>query len=369
MKCSIKLYLLVLFIAVLSGCGNSHDNEEQSSGNAESVDSRSMAVTVNIPEFPFSENDAVRIDKSLIEIFAQEYVYEEGEGKTAAEFFLGYLPLKTADMLCSGSSNFETARLLGNLYVSGYFGGIWLRDALGSNTQEAQALIRDSSPDDLKDVLDKGDNSLIFNILMMAADTKVKMAGSSDFTALAACRLSMPAFLLIYGYNWGYFNYVMNNPPEDAGDIERPCNCSRILDCNVPGLTLETLNKYKSSRDLLENPGNASGVSALRWYEMKLITDIWANGSVNTGSDVWEHIMNENMDKETYVLLLDLSARFMLVAEMSIMPAMKGYVDTDVKACRCGLLEQAAMIVWAGSYFMGLSSDAATGTFPSINGL
>ena len=82
-----------------------------------------------------------------------------------------------------------------------------------------------------------------------------------------------------------------------------------------------------------------------------------------------KHIMNQNMDKETYALLLDLSARFMLVAEMSILPAMKGYAEADSDACRCGLLQQAAMIVWAGSYFMGLSSDVPAGTFPSINGL
>ena len=288
MKDSFRLYLLMLFIAVLSGCGSAHENDEQSTANVESVETQLMAVTVNIPEFTFNENEAVTIDKGLIEIFAQQYVNEEGEGRTDAEFFLGYLPLKTADMLCSGSGNYETARLLGNLYVSGYFGGIWLRDALGGETQEAQSFLRDASTDDMKTVLDTGDNSLIFNILMMAADTKVKRADSSDFTALAACRLSMPAFLLIYGYNWGYFDYILNNPPVGAGDIERPCNCSRILDCNVPGLTLETLEKYKSSRDLLENPENASGVSELRWYEMKLLTDIWANGAVNAGSNVWE---------------------------------------------------------------------------------
>jgi hypothetical protein len=369
MKDGSRLCLLIVFIAVLSGCSSSRDNDVQSSGNVESLKTSISAVTVNIPEFPFKENGSVMIDKELIEVFAQQFVTTQGEGKTDAEFFLGYLPLKTADMLCSSNnSNYETSRLLGNLYVSGYFGGIWLRDALDGNTQEARSFLRDASPDDMKAMLGSGDNSLILSILMMAG-SKTRMAGSSDLTALAACRISMPAFLLIYGYNWGYFDYILKNPPEGAGEIGQPCNCTRMLDCNVPGLNIETLEKYKASRDLLENPNNATGLPVLRWYEMRLITDIWAKGAVNTGSDVWERIMNDSMDIKTYTLLLDLSARFMLVAEMSILPAMKGYAEGDADACRCGLLQQAAMIVWAGSYFMGLSSDAPVGTFPSINGL
>jgi hypothetical protein len=370
MKGSFRLFLIMIFIAVLSGCGKTHANNEQLSAGTESDKTQLMQVTVNIPEFPFNENESVTIDQGIIETFAQQFTAGVGEGKTDAEFFLGYLPLKTADMLCSGNINhYDTDRLLGNLYVSGYFGGIWLRDALGGNTQDAQSFLMDALPDDVRSTLGSGDNSLIFNILMMMAGSKIKRAGSNDFTALAACRLSMPMFLLIYGYNWGYFNYILTNPPEGSDEFEQPCNCSRMLDCNVPGLTLETLDKYKGSRDLLGNPEKAKGISVLRWYEMRVLTGIWANGAVNTGSGVWKNIMNENMDKETYILLLDLSARFMLVAEMSILPSMKGYAEGDAEACRCGLLQQAAMIVWAGSYFMGLGSDAPAGTFPSINRL
>ncbi len=271
-------------------------------------------------------------------------------------------------MLCSGNiKHYETSRLLGNLYISGYFGGIWLRDAMGGNAVNSRSFLNDIMPGDLKAAAVSGDNSMVFSILVTMAGSKVKRSDSNDLIALAACRLSMPSFLLIYGYNWGYFDYILKNPPEGAGGIEQPCNCSRMLDCSVPGLAIETLDKYKSSRDILEHPENAKGLSVLRWYEMKALSGIWAEGAVSTGSGVWKNIMNENMDKETYLLLLDLSARFMLVAEMSILPAMKGYAESDTDACRCGLLQQAAMIVWAGSYFMGLSSDSPAGIFPSIN--
>jgi len=370
MRCLI-FYSMIIFGAILAGCGNSPYSDVHSSDNAQPAVLKSEnAVTVSIPEIPFKQNSAVKIDREVIETFARQYVAEKAGTWTNEEFFLGYLPLKSADMLCTATEGaYETRRLLGNLYVSGYFGGVWLRDAMGGDTKEAETLLSGTLSDGTGETMDSYPVSVVFDVLMKAASMKIKRAESGGLASIAACRLSLPSFLLIYGYNWGYFDYILNNPPNGAGGVERPCYCSRMLDCTVDGLNLVTLNEYKDERDLLETPRKAGGVSALRWYEMSLLTGIWANGAVSTGSGVWKNIMNEDMDKDAYALLLDLSARFMLVAEMSIMPAMKGYADSDVDACRCGLLEQAAMIVWAGSYFMGLSSDAPAGTFPSINGL
>jgi hypothetical protein len=246
---------------------------------------------------------------------------------------------------------------------------VWLRDAMKGDTHQAETLLSDTLSEGTGEEVESSPVSVVFDVLMSATALKIKRADTGGTASIAACRLSIPSFLLIYGYNWGYFDYILNNPPNGAEGVERPNCCTRLLDCNVDGLNLETLNEYKDERDLLENPREATGVSALRWYEMRMLTGIWAEGAISTGSGVWKIIMNEDMDKDAYALLLDLSARFMLMAEMSIMPAMKGYADSDVDACRCGLLEQAAMIVWAGSYFMGLSSDAPAGTFPSINGL
>jgi hypothetical protein len=371
MKRDLKSYILIILAAVLAGCGDSRSNDVQSSENAQPLALKSEeAVTVSIPEFPFDENQAVKIDKDVIEMFARQYAAEESGTGTNEEFFLGYLPLKSADMLCAaGDDAYEIRKLLGNLYVSGYFGGVWLRDAMRGDKKRAEVLLSETLSEGTGETIDSSHVSFVFDIIIAAAAMKIKRAESGGSASIAACRLSLPSFLLIYGYNWGYLDYILNNPPEGADGIERPCYCTRMLDCTVDGLNLETLNEYKDERDLIEDPRKATGVSALRWYEMRLLTGIWAGGAVSTGSVVWENIMNEDMDKDAYALLLDLSARFMLVAEMSIMPAMKGYADSDVDACRCGLLEQAAMIVWAGSYFMGLSSDAPAGTFPSINGL
>jgi len=67
-----------------------------------------------------------------------------------------------------------------------------------------------------------------------------------------------------------------------------------------------------------------------------------------------------------YNLLLDLSARFLLVSELTLLSMMKGYAECDYDAGKCGILQEAGMTIWATSYFMGLTSDLPEGTFPEL---
>ena len=73
------------------------------------------------------------------------------------------------------------------------------------------------------------------------------------------------------------------------------------------------------------------------------------------------------MTDEAYGPLIDLSARFMLVSELTLLPTVKGYAEYDEESARCGLLQQAGMMAWLGSYVMGLSSTLPEGTFPELN--
>jgi hypothetical protein len=367
------IFIGVVLMIAASGCSSTgSDDGSQVFDKAELDGIVGKSVSVAIPDFPFTGNDAIEVDKTLIESFAVDYIAENPGEVSDAEFFLGYLPLKSADMLCSSSPDVPDAKkLMGNLYVSGYFGGVWLRDNMGphSASHSSDSLAKMNylvATENLSSEADPEDPGLVFNVLTKAIEMKMKRARGSDAAAIISARLSITPFLMIYGYNWGYFDYVMKNPPEGAEGIVPDCECKRMLDCRVPSVKLETLDKYKPYRDVLENPKMADGLAALRWYEMKLLTGLWAEGAVRTGSGVWENIMNENMDVQAYRLLLDLSARFMLVAEMNLIPAMKGFAEGNADDCRCGLKQQAAMIAWAGSYFMGLSSDAPAGTFPKM---
>lgn len=68
-----------------------------------------------------------------------------------------------------------------------------------------------------------------------------------------------------------------------------------------------------------------------------------------------------------YNPLVDLSARFMLVSELTLLPIIKRYAGYDETAGQCGMLQQAGMMAWSGSYVIGLSLFLPEGTFPELN--
>lgn len=52
--------------------------------------------------------------------------------------------------------------------------------------------------------------------------------------------------------------------------------------------------------------------------------------------------------------------------ELCLLPTMLGYAEVDTEAGKCGLLQEAGMMVWAGSYCMGLASKLSEGTSPAL---
>jgi hypothetical protein len=370
----IIIVAVTLAFAVISGCDTNADGtmgNDPADGQLEICAAcENQAVgnpRVVIPSYPFWNTDVIAVDMSLIRKAAAEFCAEKGAEANAPEFIMGYLPLWSADRLC-GSDGGQTAvaALLGNLYISGYFGGLWLRDALGGGEelQDMQGTLKGILEDAAADEADFSGSRPVFMILTSIARMKVNTAISgNDLATRIADRVSLDPFLMIYGYNWGYFMYILDNPPDGMVPPEGYDEvCPRFMDCDIPGVTLETMRTYKPVLNSLYAPETP------RWVEVNSLMRLWGQGAVATGENVWGIIMaNSTMSQPaTYELLLDLSGRFMMMAELSLLPAMKGYAEGDMAAGRCGLLQEAAMIIWAGSYFMGLGSDQPDGTFPEL---
>lgn len=373
MKSSSLSLLLIAVILTAMGCHSSQDSSPATQPGASEADqsSASKNLTVQIPDLPLSTGSVLTIDADMIADLARAYYAQSGQSISPQAFFLGQLPLWSADQLCNASSDQATiGKLLGNLFVSGYFGGIWLRDALQTESQSTTAAalqtVKASLPNELIIAALPDTNTLLSDTIIAIAWQNVRNAlTGSDTAVMLSARLSIEPFLMIYGYNWGYFNYILTNPPTGSTPSELYLHvCKRLLDCELPGVQLTTLTRYQPVLDQLYPENDDS--SSLRWLEMRAALALWGQGSVQTGAGVWEHIMNNQMSGPVYELLLDLSARFMLIAELCLLPTMQGYADGDDTAARCGLLQEAGMIVWAGSYFMGLASSAPVGTFPQI---
>ena len=321
--------------------------------------------TVVLPQFPFWDNPTIEINETFILELALDYCTNVGENASGVEFFLGYLPMWSADELSHTSEKSQIGKLFGNLYLSGYFGGVWLRDALSpnnTNSKDISEVLMKLMPNVLGVEMETKSDKFIFYVLTCFAGglTDIALQGRNN-TIFIINQFSIKTFLLFYGYNWGYLNFILENPPNGTIPPDDIIVFNRFLDCQMPGVEFESLNQYKSVLDKLYNP------PTWKWLKMRIALELWGKGSVSAGQDVWENIMdNSELSSSVYNLLIDLSARFLLVSELTLLSMMKGYAECDYDAGKCGILQEAGMTIWATSYFMGLASDLPEGTFPEL---
>ncbi len=349
------------------------DNSINPSGSLYSTSDKASPIihntgieqTVVLPQFPFWDNPTMEINETFISQLALDYCTNAGENASGVEFFLGYLPMRSADELCHTSGKSQIGKLFGNLYLSGYFGGVWLRDALSSNntnSKDISEVLMKVMPNVLGVEMETKSDKFIFYALTCFAGglTDIALQGRNS-TIFIVNQFSIKTFLLFYGYNWGYLNFILENPPNGTIPPDDIIVFNRFLDCQMPGVEFESLNQYKSVLDKLYNP------PTWKWLKIRIALETWGKGSVSAGQDVWENIMdNSELSSSVYNLLLDLSARFLLVSELTLLSMMKGYAECDYDAGKCGILQEAGMTIWTTSYFMGLASDLPEGTFPEL---
>jgi len=364
------LFLVLGVAVVISACGGQDGvggNGCGSCGNG-----RGTEASIVIPDLPFWENPILEIDALLIADHGSEYCAESREAPSSADFLLGYLALRSSDDLCQmPPAKEELGKILGSLYLSGFFGGVWLRDALHPREVDPQGLATAMMPAMGAASLGEipgGESQPVFHFLTNVAENLID-TGLEGQSVFVANFLSLNPFLMIYGYNLGYLEYIMANPPLGVLPPEKVIECQDFLDCEQPGAVLATLEKYKPVLDNLysRDPSASQNPSGLRWLQLNRAVETWGKSSKAIGESVWKNIMDmSSMRAPAYELLVDLSAGFMLVAELSLLPTMQGYAEQDLEAGRCGLFQEAAMVVWAGSYFMGLASSLPEGTFPEL---
>lgn len=334
-------------------------------------------ATITLPsDTPFWTNNYIIIDQASIVGIATTYCAEQGANANALEFFCGYLPLKTVDKFCTTSpSREQMKKYLGNMYISGFYGGVWLRDVLFSNTSDPNAtdlmsVLMEMMPQAMKSIMALGADEPIFQGVAGLGGEAVNLAMDGSLLDIIHHNYaSIDAYLTIYGYDYGYYFYLIDNPP-DGITPESPLQCSRFMDCTMTDFTLTTLNQYKPVVDkVYKNEWwKVWDPTALKYADMYTHMTVTGEGSVDTGSLVWEQIMgSSDLFDAAYEPLIDLSARFMLVSELALLPSMQGYCELNKTAGKCGLLQEAGMMIWLGSYMLGLSSDLPEGTFPVLN--
>ena len=320
---------------------------------------RASGAEIDLPPYPRVATDTFTVDEGAIEADAEAYCAENPRGD-AVDFYLGALPQGALDALCLAPDP-DVAALLGDLYVSGYFGGLWLRDALLPSSQRIPlplpAGVGEGARGPLLD-------AAVVKALGAAAGRAVERAtAGGDREAVVATRAALAPLLYLYGYNLGYLQVLVAHPPPGMPAPVGSLSCGpELLDCQSDEVLLAVFDAYEPALSAIAQPDSP------RWRRVAALVEANGASAVAEGAAVWEDILAEDdVAAEAYLPLVDVSVGFLMVTDAAVLAASTAWGEGDPEAARCALLLEAGLTVWSGSYFLGLASDDPPGTFPQLS--
>ncbi len=319
------------------------------------VSTAAPGVSVRLPQLPVASGASFTISTDAIAGVAADYVAAGGDPADSARFFFGDLAVSSLQTLANPDITSGQVRTqLGNLAVSGYFGGIWLRDNLRDNG---------TAPDPNADTatVDLTVSSIGIHLFdaLAAGLTGAAGAGNPWITTTVA-HASVPVLLALYGYNRGYLDVILQNPPAGVPSMADTLTCRGFLDCSSSAFPLQIATSYDTALTNLADPPN------LPWLEMTA----WAKlleTATGAGRFVWENIARAGAFSPTsYAALVELSSDYLMVSKAAVLSSMIGAAEGNGDIAAAALRLQAGLWMWSGAYFSGLASNAPVGTLPAI---
>lgn len=313
-----------------------------------------VGVSVDLPTMPVRNGLSFTVSNAEITDVADAYVAAGGDPDDSPQFFFGDLAVASLTELAEPAPSREDVRVqLGNLAVSGYFGGIWLRDNLTEAPDPAPAPPAEA-----------GGLNLIsrfgFRLFGGLAGLFTTWAqDSSPWMVTSLTNAFTPVLLGLYGYNRGYLEYLLDNPPPGVPSMKDTLSCTSFLACDSTAFPIELANRYDSALVSLADPPDT------RWRTMATWTSLLEN-TTDVGEAVWRRIAPGGFSPTSYVALVNLSSAYLMISKATVLSGMLGYANDDAPAARNSLRLQGGLWMWSGTYFAGLASDAPAGTIPTI---
>lgn len=322
-------------------------------------------VTVRLPPMPVRQGASFVVSPEAVTEAATDYVAGGGDPADSPRFFFGDLAVRSLGALAAADPMPDRVRTdLGNLAVSGYFGGVWLRDNLRDTPVAAPpsgaaiAVAGAETASAAKGIDVSAIGLRIFDAL--TAGLTGLAATRQPRVVTTAARATVPVLLTLYGYNRGYLQFLLENPPAGVPSVQDTLSCRGFLDCNSSAFPLEIATRYDSALARLAGPTSPA------WREMSTWTSL-LEGATGVGRGVWGLIAEAGaFSPASYGALVDLSSAYLMVTKAAVLASMLAYADGDVELGRSALRLQAGLWMWSGAYFAGLASDAPRGTVPSI---
>jgi hypothetical protein len=201
-----------------------------------------------------------------------------------------------------------------------------------------------------------------FELLAGYTAQQIDLASTgADADVLAAARKHINLLLFVYGYNRGYLEQIIAHPPPGIAPPEGVLDCvaGQVLDCDSPGLAWPFIDRNEAAIAKLREPPNAN------WQTLADLTTN-AENYVQMGAKVWQFIPIDQLNAASYGLLINLSLQFLMASKAAVLGEMTAWADDVPAEGRYGLLTDAGMITWAGSYFLGLMNLSAPDEFPQL---
>lgn len=312
-------------------------------------------VSVRLPQLPVASGASFTVSSDAIAGVAADYVAAGGDPTDSARFFFGDLAVSSLESLASPDITSDQVRTqLGNLAVSGYFGGIWLRDNLRDNGTAPD-------PNANAATVDLTVPSIGIHLFdVVAAGLTGAAATGNPWITTTVAHASVPVLLALYGYNRGYLDVILQNPPAGVPSMADTLSCRGFLDCSSSAFPLQIATGYDGALTKLADPPN------LPWLEMT----VWAKlleTATGAGRFVWETIARAGAFSPTsYAALVELSSDYLMVSKAAVLAGMTGVADGNGDVAAAALRLQAGLWMWSGAYFAGLASNAPVGTLPAI---
>jgi hypothetical protein len=342
---------LLVAVALLGACA-------APSGSTAAFSGRKVAI----PAIAHGGGTGLRVDGSLVDALACDACADAGGSPLdPARFFYGLLPLAATDALVVGPTP-DAASVrshLGSMFASGWFGGLYLRANLSSIGAASGAGA--GAPDPVRDLVLVAVGDATYGSLDGFATQVSRTArwGSPAEVRSASAALSR-LLAAVHGYNRGYLEVAIANPPPGA-PAPPALDCDGPFDCRVDSLPLASLDALAGTLDRLSTPPDQ------RWAALAGSLGSIGESAVAGGRSVWEGLLGgADFDADAYAAIIELSYGFLEVTQAALLGVAEGAVG-DVATGRRGLLAAAALIVWAGSYFMGLAADAPTDVLPALD--
>lgn len=358
--------LVVLSVSVaFAGCAGDDEERSQESADRTSSSSRPRPrTTVEVPEYPFSDDPAIALDREALDGYATQYASTTAE-PDGERFLFGWLPVELFDRILAGDDG-TGEDALGILYVSGYFGGVWLRGAIDRAQPGTSALanVRTApSQDELTETV-------------ALARAALDAAAGTDDEALAHAEASLfprpgteagftgDGLAQGFGYNQGYLLQILEAPPEGLQTPpEYAVTCGGPLSCRYASPRLDAL------RELADVEAALRDGSSPAYAELARRIAAEQDAFVPRGRAVWSGGLSvEGFGQRDYETLLDVSSSFLEALQATALTAARATAERDAEAGRRAAIANAAMTVWLRAYTTGLVEGRTPPELPTLTG-